>query len=102
MVLKAKSSQWQAMQSTGHTVFRRESAAVCQKRVKWFKVLPSSQESVEWPEELQTAMKAPSHQDGKEGSQESARRATSDQQGIERPVASKGRSAVRRASAELN
>ena len=42
-------------------------------------------------------MKAASNQDGKEGSQESARRAPSDQQDVERSVASKGRSTVRRA-----
>ena len=42
-------------------------------------------------------MKTPSNQNGKEGSQESARRAPSNQQNFERPVVSKGRSAVRRA-----
>ena len=50
-------------------MFRRESAAECQKGVKWLKGVPSSQERVEWPEELRTAMKAPSNQGGKEGSQ---------------------------------
>ena len=59
--------------------------------------MPSRQESVEWPEDLRTAMKAPSNKDGKEGRQESARRTPSDQQDIEQSVASKGRSAVRRA-----
>ena len=39
-------------------------------------------------------MKAPSNQDGKEGKQKSARMAPSDQQDVERSVASKGRSAV--------
>ena len=34
-------------QSTGHTVFRSESAAECQMGAKWFKGVPSSQESVE-------------------------------------------------------
>ena len=41
--------------------------------------------------------KAPSNKDGKEGSQESARSVPGDQQDIERPVASKGHSAVGRA-----
>ena len=40
---------------------------VCQKGVKWLKEVPSSQESVEWPEEYRTAMKAPSNQDGTRG-----------------------------------
>ena len=61
------------------------------------KEVPSSQESFEWSEEHRTAMKAPSNQDGKEGSQASARRAPSYQQDLERPVASRERSAVRRA-----
>ena len=60
-------------------------------------MVPSRQESVKWPEECQTAMKAPSNQNGKEGSQESARKAPSCQQDFERPVVSKERSAVRRA-----
>ena len=41
--------------------------------------------------------KVPSNKDGKEGSQESARRARGNQQDIERPVTSKGHSAVGRA-----
>ena len=65
---------------------------------KWLRGVPSSEERVEWPEELRTAMKAPSDHDGKEGSQESERRAPSVQQDIERSVAPKGRSAVWRAT----
>ena len=78
MVMKARSSQYHAKHSTGHTVFRKESAAERQKGIKWLKGVPSSQESVEWPEERRTAMKAPINQDGKEGSQESAKRAPND------------------------
>ena len=48
---------------------------MCQKGVKWLKGVPRSQESVEWPGEYRTDMKAPRNQDGKEGSQESARSA---------------------------
>ena len=59
--------------------------------------MPNSQESVEWSGELQTGIKAASNQDGKEGSQESARRVASDLQDIDRPVASRGHLAVRRA-----
>ena len=58
--------------------------------------MPGGQESVEWPEERLTAMKAPSYQDGKEGSQESEKRAPNDKPDIERSVVSKGRSTVRR------
>ena len=89
MVMKAKSSQLEVI---GHTVFMRESVAECQNDVKWLKGMPSSQERVERPEERRTAMKSPNNQNGKEGSQESARKAPSC-----RPVVSKGRSAVRRA-----
>ena len=52
---------------------------------------PSSQESIGWPEKRRTAMKAPSNQNGKEGSQDNSKRAPSDQRDIEQPVASKGR-----------
>ena len=44
---------------------------------RWHQVVkraPSSQESVEWPGERRTAIKAPNNQGGKEGSKESARR----------------------------
>ena len=60
------------------------------------KMEPRSHESVEWPEDLRIAMKTPSKQYGQEGSQESVRRAPSDQQDIEQPVASKERSALRK------
>ena len=56
--------------------------------------VPSSQNSVETPEERQTARKAPRKR-WQEGSQESARMAPGDQQDIERPLASKERLAVR-------
>ena len=72
-------------------------AADCQNGVKWLKVVSSSQESVEWPEECRTALKAPSNQNGNEGSQQSARGAPSGQQNFERPMVSKGLSAVRSA-----
>ena len=44
----------------------------------------------------QTGIKAPINQDSKEGSQESARRAPSDQEDIKQPVVSRGRLDVRR------
>ena len=96
MVIKAKSSQQGTQQYAGYTVFRRESSAECQNDVKWLKGVPSSQERVEWPEERRIAMKALSNQNGKERSQESARKAPSGQKDFERPVVLKGRTAVRR------
>ena len=59
-----------AGQSTGHTVFRWESAAECQKGFQWLKGMQSSKESVETPEERHTAMKAASNQDGKRTARE--------------------------------
>ena len=61
------------------------------------KGMPNSQESAEWSGGCQTGIKAPSNQDGKEGSQGSARSVPSDQKDIERSVVSRGRLAARRA-----
>ena len=41
--------------------------------LKWLKGMPNSQGSVEWSAGRQTAIKEPNNQNGKEGSQESAR-----------------------------
>ena len=60
------------------------------------KGVPSSQNSVETPVERETARKAPRKR-CQEGSQESTRMASGDQQDIERPLASKERFAVRSA-----
>ena len=67
------------------TVYRTDPAPKRQKSVRWLKGVPNSQERAEWPGEHQTAMRTPSNQDCKEGSQESALRAPSDQQDIEVP-----------------
>ena len=96
--MKAKISQQQAKQSTGYTVFIRETVAECQNGVKWLKGMPNSQESVEWSGGRQTGIKAPSNQDRKEGSQERIRREPSERQDIGWPVTSRGRLVVRRAS----
>ena len=88
--------QWQAKQSEGHAVSRRKSAAECRKDFQSLKGVPSSQKRVETPEERQTAMKAPRKR-WQEGSQESTKMAPSDQQDIERPLASRERLTVRRA-----
>ena len=97
MAMQAMSSQWQVKQSTGHPVFRKESAAECQKGAKWLKGVLNSQESAEWSGGRPEGIKAPNNQDGKECSQESDR-SPRDQQDIERRVVSRGRLAVRRAT----